>query len=189
MDWIEVPVDHSAIVEILIAEQIEAMLADLFCLLDDLFGLSGEPLAQERQQGIDGIWTEEKISPLRNRRILRASGKIESQARQHAIRPLAELLPNTIAQFFVIHSLQSSFHSPPVFKLHMIAAAERPVFSSRLQPPYLNCVPALQVDPEKRREISFTLLGRNLGCTTTASYIIDLLGGFFLERLALRYND
>ena len=47
---IEMPVDRSAVIEMFVAQHIEAMLADSFRASDNFFGLSGKILLQRRKQ-------------------------------------------------------------------------------------------------------------------------------------------
>src|SRR5271170_4355165 len=65
---VEMPVNYRAIVEIFVAQQVEAMLADFLRLVNDPLSLAGKPLAQQRQQSIDRIEVKEKISSVAGRR-------------------------------------------------------------------------------------------------------------------------
>jgi hypothetical protein len=62
MNRVPMPVDWPAIVQVWVSQQIKVVLANLLGLLHDSFSLAGETLAEERQNGIDGILREKKVA-------------------------------------------------------------------------------------------------------------------------------
>jgi hypothetical protein len=53
VNCVQIPSNRASTLEVFVAEQVEAVTADLFCLVDDFFDSARNPLPQERKDWID----------------------------------------------------------------------------------------------------------------------------------------
>jgi hypothetical protein len=90
------PIDGSAEVEVLVAEEIKAVPVDFVRLADDVFSLLGKPMAQGLQKLADGIRRKEKLTRSRVASLEQALREIVSHASEEGIEAFRQFLAAAI---------------------------------------------------------------------------------------------
>lgn len=117
MNRVSMPVDWPAIVQVRVPQQIEVVPANLLGLLHDSLTLTGETLADESQNGIDGVLGEKEVAAEACLRSLTRS-EIMSDASQQCILSAGKLLSQAIVQFGPVHAYDPGSDLSPTFEIH-----------------------------------------------------------------------
>jgi hypothetical protein len=97
VDKIEMPIDGRSVCKVGVSQQIEAVVKDLFRLLDDVRGLLRKPLPDQLQPRIDIARTKEKIPAGSRFRLQHGLSKIEPQQARRCILLHGQFLANSSA--------------------------------------------------------------------------------------------
>src|SRR6266849_9895531 len=117
---LQMPVDGAAIGEIVVSQQIEAVLQDFLRLPQDSLHLVRESLLQQLQYGIDPVASEEKIPSSDRAGCPHIPCKVEPYACQQPVLALGQLLPHAVATFIPVHTAQAVRNLPPFRQIHRL---------------------------------------------------------------------